>query len=316
MNPERNIKFKRFKAMYPVWLILGIGLIFLFIGFGTQNLTVKSDKSLFDSNTEVYDMVYVEIKDLPIQIEYADDNYYLFEDEPKSYIIKLNDRQYAKLYNTYQSDTEIFQYHVVGKCNSVFTNLEDAVISAYNKEKGEKILTHSNFSDNVYPLYIDGLTNNSLVLSGVCFMLSGIFLFISVLLFVMYINANLKFNKALKTYGKDRLEKVLNDAQTLYYGNCGIYLTEHELISIAADFKVIRYQDIYWTYLLKRRLNFVTIAKYIMVGTKDGKIIPVATAREEKQLAEIIEKIRDKTNNTIVGFTPQNKKNYYEMIRR
>ncbi len=81
--------------------------------------------------------------------------------------------------------------------------------------------------------------------------------------------------------------------------------------------EILKYDDIVWTYYEDRRYNFVSIGKYLIARTKDKKAHQIAyTFRKVDLLIEIMNKMHEKNDKMMVGFTNENQKAYKELTKK
>lgn len=281
-------------------------------------MSLAEGRRFDDDRNTIYNTVYIDITSLPIAVETEGKNqtFYITGNDENVYIVKLSNKQYQKIREKYENSPADFTYRIVGRTNYIFTNLEKASLSAYNDNKGEKIITSSNYEEYFGKAYIDGTDNAGMIVGGVFYIIGGVFAVITLFLIIEYIHANLRLKQTIKEYGREKLEEQLNDPQTLAYQKAGAYLTKQFLISNSMDFKVISYDDILWIYILNRRLNFISIGKYIMAATKDGKCRPAVCSSDIKMLEEIMTKIYEKNPTIRLGFSKENQHYYNNYLNQ
>ena len=104
---------------------------------------------------------------------------------------------------------------------------------------------------------------------------------------------------------------------TMYFKKEEICLTDKYIISTFLGLNILKYDDIVWTYYEDRRYNFVSIGKYLIARTKNKKAYQIAyTFRNVDLLIEIMNKIHDKNDKVMVGFTKENQQAYKELTKK
>ena len=117
--------------------------------------------------------------------------------------------------------------------------------------------------------------------------------------------------KTLKEFNKDELEKALENS--VAYEKAKIYLADEYLISTASGLDVIKYDDLYWIYINKTKYRGITTGRYLIAIKKDKRSVQIAyVVRDEKILQEIMEKIYEKNDQILIGYTPENQKTFAE----
>ena len=96
-----------------------------------------------------------------------------------------------------------------------------------------------------------------------------------------------------------------------------IYLTDKYVVSdVNGLLKVNEYEEFVWIYNFKAQQYGVTVNIFLTVKTKNKKELHIATSTNENKLNEIISIIKQKNTNILVGFTPENKKEYKNICKR
>ena len=117
--------------------------------------------------------------------------------------------------------------------------------------------------------------------------------------------------KTLKEFNKDELEKALENS--VAYEKAKIYLADEYLISTESGLDVIKYDDLYWIYINNTKYRGITTGRYLIAIKKDKRSVQIAYAvRDEKMLQEIMEKIHEKNDQILIGYTPENQKAFAE----
>lgn len=303
---------------YIVILFTVLTLIFFLLSYTFSQILLAEGKSFDNDRNTIYTTVHIDITSLPIAFETfakgKNETFYITGNGVNMYIVKLDKKQYQKIREEYENNPTDFIYHIVGRTDRIFANLENSSQSAYNDAKGEVIITSSNYEEYFGQAYIDG-TENAGIGVGVLFSTLGYVCMVATLFSAIeYVHAVIKLRQAINEHGKEKLAEQLNDPQTLAYPNAGAYLTKQFLISNSVDFKVVSYDDIFWIYILNKRLNFISIGKYIMVATMDGKRQPVVYSKNQKVLEEIMSKLYEKNPAVRLGYSKDNQQSYSDYL--
>ena len=308
------------KRPYGIILFAALTIVFLLLAFIFSKMSLVEGRSFDDDKNTIYTTVNIDITNLPIAFETIakgeNETFYFADNNGNEYILKLNEKQYKKIQEEYEKNGADFEYHIVGRTYPIFDNLEKASQNTYNDNKGEEIITSLNYEEYFGQAYIDGTENMGMIVGGVFSILGCVMAVVVLICIIEYIHTIIKLNRAIKEYGKEKLEKLLNDSETISYQNVGAYLTKQYLISNSVDFKVISYDNIFWMYLLNKRMNFISIGIFIMVATKDGKCQPVVCGRNKKMLEKIMIEICEKNPNIRLGYTKENQKSYKDYLRQ
>lgn len=316
---KQNNILETTRKPYATIILAATSVIFLVLTFIFSKLTLVEGRSFDEDKNTIYTTVNIDITNLPIAFETIakgkNETFYIVGNGENEYILKLDDKQYKKIREEYEKNEADFKYHIVGRTYPIFDNLEKASQNTYNDNKGEKVISSSNYEEYFGQAYIDGTENLGMVIAGVFFVLGCVMAVVALISVIEYIHTVIKLNRAIKEYGKERLEEQLNDLETRSYPRVGAYLTKQYLISNSVDFKVISYDDILWMYLLNRRMNFISIGIFIMVATKDGKCQPVVCGRNKRALEKVILEIYEKNPAIWLGYTKENQNGYREYVK-
>ena len=69
----------------------------------------------------------------------------------------------------------------------------------------------------------------------------------------------------------------------------------------------------YWIYINNTKYRGITTGRYLIAIKKDKRSVQIAYAvRDEKMLQEIMEKIHEKNDQILIGYTPENQKAFVE----
>lgn len=316
---KRNI-LETTKKPYTLIIFTVAALVLFLLSYIFSQMPLAEGKSFDDDRNTIYTTVHTDITSLPIAFgtDYKGNNetFYITGNGESMYIIRLNKKQYQKILEAYENNPADFIYHIVGRTDRIFTNLENSSQSAYNSARGEVIITSSNYEEYFGQAYIDVTENAGLVVSGVFSTVGYVCILAILFSAIEYVHTVIKLKQAINKHGKERLVELLNDPQTLAYPKAGAYLTSQFLISNSVDFKVVSYDEIFWIYILNHRLNFISVGKYIMAANMDGKRQPVVYSKNQNLLEEIMSKIYEKNPAIRLGYTKENQQIYRNYINQ
>lgn len=307
------------RAGKPVTFFMFLGLMgaFVLLGFLFSGLKLTKYSAFDEDRSATYKQVYIEITELPVQLEMnGKELYYLGCNEESVYIFKLSQKQYEAIRTAYERDGDAFRYRIEGKTFLIFTNMEDASRQAYNDNVGSKLITSDNYEEYFGQNYIDATEGSAgTVIATVCYILACLLALISVFLLLEYIHGVHRIRTVVAEYGREELERQINAPTSATYPKAGICLAENYIISSAQGFDVIPYSEICWVYILKKRLNLITITQVVTAATVNGKLLSIAAAFDEKTLQEVICSIHTRQPSILVGYTPENRRKYSEYLK-
>lgn len=236
--------------------------------------------------------------------------YYILGDETNMYIARLKEETFNKIENQLKEQGEEFVCEIKGYTYSVPDEVKKIAIERIN-DYSDSDFTIADFEHFFGKYYLDEVkTPNSGVISlCVCI---GIFSDILGISFIIsYFVKKSRAKKIFKVYNKNELEEILENGEV--YEKAKVYLAEKYLISTVLGLDIINYDDLYWIYINKTKFRGVTTGRYVIAIKKDKKSLQIAYAlRDEKMLQEIIEKIHEKNNQILIGYTADNQKAYAE----
>ena len=317
-DKQKNV-LETTRSPYPMILLAGLALAFFLLGFLLSQYPIVKGKKFDEYRNTNYATVYIDITSFPIAFDVLTnertETFYIVSNDKNKYIVKLNQPQYRKIKKKYEHNKNDFQYRIVGRSYSIFENIKKASLNAYNNDKKENIITVSNYEIFFGQTYIDGTDNLGMVVGYTLFILGSVFAVVFLLSTINFIYIQVKLNRAIKIYGEENLEMHLDDSKTLAYQKEGIYLTGKYLISNCIDFIVLPYDNIFWIYIADKTIYFVSMGKFLLIATKDGKLLQVAASRNIKILEEIITKIHEKIPSVLIGDSKENHNSYKNYLK-
>lgn len=317
---KKNNLLEPSKKSYLIIIFTIIALSFFLLGEILVRTNNKKCQNFDEDKNTVDNFVCIEITKPPMMFEVfpmgqEKQIFYIVGNANNQYVVKLPLYLHDKIMRNYKKDSENFKYKIEGTTTKIYDSLKNALIKTYNKEHKDNQIDSKNYNDYFGGTYIDGGKSPNFDIKLIFNLLGAFFLTIDIILICGNIFASKNIKSAINKYGKENLERELNDSRTISYTKEGIYLTNKYVISNAFGFKVISYEDIYWVYILKRKTKGITIGKDLIACTKNKKTFSIATTNKIEILMEIISKICEKNNTVLVDYTNENLKKYKELIK-
>lgn len=312
---------KRLKRGLIVGIILILASIFFYwmatsISEEDKNVTPVDWSELKNAGNDTEE-TYVKITNIWEPDQFAevegDENnykYYIIGDENNVYVAKLTVDTFNKIESQIDEQGENFSYELKGY---IYTTPDDVKKLAMErvKEYSEDEFTDADFDQYFGKYYLDEIKtpNEGTVSLCVCIgVFFDIFAFVNI---ISYFIKKSRIKKTLKEYDKDELEKALENSDT--YEKAKIYLADKYLITTISGLDIINYDDLYWIYINNTRYKGITTGRYLIGIKNDKKSVQIASAiRDEKMLQEIIEKIHEKNDKILIGYTLENRKAFDE----
>ena len=317
---NKNNLLENSKNTYLIIIFTIIALSFFALGEILVRTNHKKCQNFDEDKNTVANFVCMEITKPPVMFEVTPNGgkkqlFYLVENDENQYLVKLPLYLYNDIMKEYEANQENFKYKIEGTTYKIYDSLKISSTKVYNNEHNQTIINIVNYSDYFGGTYIDSDKSPNFDIKLVFNLLGAFFLAIDIILICGSIFASKNIKLAINKYGKENLERELNDSRTISYTKEGIYLTNKYVISNAFGLKVIPYEDIYWMYILKRKTKGITIGKDLIACTKNKKTFSIATTNKVDILLEIINKICEKNNLILVDYTNENLKKYKEFIK-
>ncbi len=306
----------------PHLVIIFTLLTLLFFTFG--EILVRTNKNVcqnFDENRSTIDnFVCIEIENPPIMFKVTPNGgkeqiFYIVSNSNNQYLVKLPLYLYNKIMQEYENDKENFKYKIEGTTHQIYDSLKRASIKTYNREYNDNLINITNYDKYFGGTYIDSGESPTINIKLIFNLLGTFFLIIDIIIILSYIITRKNLQSAIKKYGKEELERQLNDKNTISYLKVGVYLTDKNIISTSTGFKVVPFSDIYWMYILKRKTKGITVGKDLMVCLKNKKTFSLASTFKDNDLIEIMQTIYQKNNSILLDYTNENIKKYKEFIK-
>lgn len=326
MEAKKLLKGPKKDILTSIGLFI-LGIILIFVGVALEPSTEGIEATDYDTligNKADKEDAYakVTIAYLPYLFaeetgEYGNKNYYIiFDKKGYPYIARLTDETYQKLEKLYDEGLEI-SYELKGYLFNQDAELKPLAINAHRKMFEDSEISEANYEMFFGKTYIDEVAKASSA-GEIIFLTIGIVLsIIGVICFIVAVIAKIRFKSVLRKANKDDLLYELAKDSTMYFKKEEICLTDNYIISTFLGLNILKYDDIVWTYYEDRRYNFVSIGKYLIARTKNKKAYQIAyTFRNVDLLVEIMNKIHDKNDKVMVGFTKENQQAYKELTKK
>ena len=327
-NASKFLRQKGLKNFLIVSIIMIIiGVILLIIGIrvvdDNKNIVAKDYRTLINSkNDNSGEFVKINISFLPYLFaeetnNYGNIKYYIVVDDNFNYyIVRLHDKTFEKLEKIYNNNEKI-SYELKGYLYSQNKEVKSLAIKTFKEIFLNDKINENNANEYIGKTYLDEVDRPGLTKKDLLIMLGSGSAIIGVMFVVISIIYIKKTNKTLKKFGKEKLYFELSKPSTIYYTKEEVCLTDNYIISKLSGLNVIKYEDILWIYNENRMLNGVSIGFYLIARTKDNKIHQIAWSHFDEQIInEIADKIYDKNNNILIGFTNENENKYKKLIEK
>ena len=98
------------------------------------------------------------------------------------------------------------------------------------------------------------------------------------------------------------------------YQKMKLYLTKDYVVDLSQGLTILKYDEIIWAYPYEYRYNGLMINKNVKVVDNKNHAYDIANTRyikkdKEKVIDEVIEKLKRKNKNIIIGYSDEMKKN-------
>ena len=322
--------FKKNKRKINILLVIGIifllgSLVLLYLGLENSKKKIPDPINILEAKNEnTYSYIDVSIKPhlfavYEVNGKEEDAKYYLVMDKDNHlYIVYMNNDNYKKLNIDSINETPI---RIKGISRSITYDLKKQAIDSYNEFMKYEYLTKENFKENVGEYYLDMKTKiNDSTLYCIGTLILGI---LSLLFIVIYIIKVIKNKKTMNELNPELLIKIDTELSQIVdseYQDMKFYLLKDYLVDFDDNIVIIPYSDILWIYPYDRTYNGLLVNKYLKVTTINNKVYAVAKTRslednKDEILEEIENKIKEKNEEIIIGYSKENKKKVKEIIK-
>lgn len=328
---EKKIDLKSTKKW---WLIfLGVFAITLVCLFSFIKLDENSDAS--SKPAQIYNDLIAEGKDeeeLVAEVTFVSEpygfavyeeddltlNYYMvFDEYGYLYIVRLTDDTYSKIMDSYENNPDEFSYTLKGYLFDTEEELKDLAIEYYNESYEEEIVNDDNFQDYFGKTYLDETHTPEDDSVGLLFGLTFLGGFFSIIFFIVCVAYSVTTKKTLKKYNLEELEYEIEKPSTIKYPQLKLYISDKYVISHKDGLKVVPIDEIIWMHIASLRMYGLIVINRLMIYNKDFKKNELCESLgKREQLVEIINVLKEKNNNMMIGFTKENQEAFKKMKKQ
>jgi len=331
-SPILEESFKRNKKFLIVSLVfLMISSILLYFGLENAKKELPTPVSMSDlieeakSPNETYAYIDVNTKPYLFAVYETDgikeeNKFYLVMDKDNYlYIVYMGNNNFAKLNLETIKEKPI---RIYGLTKKIPNDIKDLAISSYNELMKDEYLTVENFKDYVGLIYLDLETSLNDSTLYYTFAIISIVFFITFL--IVYLINHLKSRNTLKKYSFEELNRLsmeLMEISNNKYSKMKLYFTKNYIVDTSLSLVILKYEEIIWAYPYEHRSNGLLVNKNIKVITSLNKTYDIANTNlinknKEETLKDILNFLKNKNSNLIIGFTKENKKIIKEKVRK
>lgn len=315
------------KLFKPKKMFLIITLVSILITVALAGFVAWREKTeVTPEPVEYYDLVMDNLEEehkyVKVNLEYicsfaeredTNQTYYFIADENNIvYIVRISDETYKKIEEAYNEQQENFSYELEGYIFNIESDLKKIAMDEFgNVFENAPKLTEQNYEDYLGTTYLNEYVTPYTETNGIMVGIACMAGFIAILFGVLYIISVIKVYKYTKTSDFEDLKYELEKSTSKHFAKERIYLTDNYIISdVNGLLKVNRYEDFIWVYILKAQQYGRTVNIFLKAKTKNRRELNIANSLDKNILNEIIYFIKQKNPNVLVGFTPENKKEY------
>jgi len=247
---------------------------------------------------------------------------YAVGDDTYLYLVFIKNDLYKELAS--KEDLEENPYTIYGKTKTTDSSAKKYTVEWYNKNVDKKDqITLSKFNDYFGGVYLDtSVTVESPIIYvlAVVAMLSGLFSFSFILVFIIRKIQTEKVLKKISDEDLEKLEKELDDKDTFHYERAHLILTKNHIISLTGKMLITNYKDLVWIYEHRLKQYGVTTTKSLMAMLQNGKVkallqVDGVTKKSTSVIEEVVETIVSKNSKILVGYTNENRRLAKEIVK-
>lgn len=326
MNSKKIFKLPK-GALITTIIFAILATTLILVGIETdkpqENETPSQYHTLISNDSDNENQyVKVTITELPYQFAIRNEGgtqwkyYILFDKDNYMYLSRLTSETFNKLEELYNKNQEEFSYELEGYIFNTPEDLKKIAMETYNEQEPAEIITDENFTNYFGKSYLDETYTPNSPIAETMITIGAILGISAIIIFIAYICIIVKFKKTIQKYNKEELEEELEKETTISYPTAKIYLTDKYIITKANTLDIIPYEDLYWIYIEKRKYNGVNVGKYLIAKMKNKKTKQIAVVhKSEELLIEITNKIHEKNDSVLIGFTPENQKAFKDFAK-
>ena len=312
-------------------ILLVITILLIYFGLKNENKPLPTPINLTEliennhNDEDVYSYLEVALKPYLFAVYETDgveDNakYYLVMDkENHLYILYMTESNYNKLNVDSIKENPI---KVFGITKKIPTDIKNLAIESYNELMEKEYLNKENFSEYIGFIYLDletKINDSSLYYLGAT--LSFIFFLIVIITYIVIIVLNKKTFKKISSDELAIIDAEISNMNSSEYSNMKFYLLKDYLVDLANNVVIIKYSDILWAYPYEQRYNGLLINKCIKIVDINNKKHDIGNTKilnknKDEIINNIINRLKEKNPNIIVGYNKENRKIIKEKIKK
>ena len=327
---EKSIKNNRIMLFISIIFLIGT-LVLIYFGIENANKelpnAVSMNNLIADKKDDENIYAYVDVSTKPFlfavyETDGVEDDskfYFVMDSNNYLYILYMNESDFSKLNVDNLKENPI---RVAGITKKIKSDIKSLAISTYNEEMKSEYLTDENFKDYVGLIYLDISTNiNDSSLYYIFAFISFVFFFIFI---IVYLSVYFKNRKIFKKFSKEELERIglelFQIKENNPYEKMKLYLLKDYVVDTSNGIVILKYQDIIWAYPYEYRYNGLLVNKNIKLYDKNKKVYDISNTKyhdkdRDKIINEVLNKIKDKNPQIILGFNRENKKLFKEKLK-
>ena len=141
--------------------------------------------------------------------------------------------------------------------------------------------------------------------------------FFSIIFFIVCVAYSVTSKKTLKKYSLEELEYEIAKPSTIKYPQLKLYITDKYVISHKDGLKVVLIDEIIWAHIASLRMYGLVVINRLMIYNKDFKKNELCEILGKRELlVEVINILKEKNNNMMIGYTKENQQAYKQMKKQ
>lgn len=245
--------------------------------------------------------------------------YYIMDENGVIYIARISDTTVEKIMKLYNEQQENFSYELKGYIFNIDSDVKKIAIEEFsNAFKDAPLVTEENYEQYLGKTYLNEWVTPDTELYGIMVGVSFGIGILAIIFGIIYIIGVIKIHKYTKASYFEDLKYELEKSTCKHFEKENIFLTDNYIVSnIGGLLKVSKYEDLIWIYECDQTVNGVNF-KGITARIKNKKQFNIAGSAflsKENKLNEILCIIKEKNPNILVGFTPENEKEFKNICK-
>jgi len=239
--------------------------------------------------------------------------YFIVDENDLIYIARISDETYKKIEDAYNEQQENFSYELEGYIFNIESDVKNLAIETLGTVfENLPTITKENYEEYLGKTYLDEHKTPNTQLCNYMILIS----IVTGVIAITFGYRIIKVYRYTKTSYFEDLKYELEKNTSKYFEKERIYLTDNYIVSNLNNIlRVNRYEDFIWIYISKLQQYGSTANIFVRVKTKNKKQYDIASSLDENKLNEIIDLIKQKNTNILVGFTTENRKQYKNICR-